>query len=371
MGTPLNGTPPDSIDASQPGFYKKKDDVDPVFFPGSKRKSKKGRGERKMSLKKGLSHCPETFQQFAKLKLSPPSSLQEVNTAVELIKTKLKLFERLASEESAERVAGSAEPAAVSDSCGPDPNHPVIMIDAVDDDDDAQPPPPPSSLVAAYDRQQLKLDLSPPPTGSAGQLNGDVGDAEGDRQQLALDLAPSAGSAGQLNVECSQLGSQLTLATERPADATTLTSALALDLKESLARLALGAQNGDGEAPTTDEDLPVIVLKSPPTSSEKDVNPVEAVQPGDDEEDRTADTTDSRVPSISPLQLPDIPRVVVDTTDTVTDATKDVLGNGVVKEALLVGQELVAPDKGACTNGLHAEPDHEGLGHTEAGSEGL
>ena len=344
MGTPLNGTPPDSIDASQPGFYKKKDDVDPVFFPGSKRKSKKGRGERKMSLKKGLSHCPETFQQFAKLKLSPPSSLQEVNTAVELIKTKLKLFERLASEESAERVAGSAEPAAVSDSCVPDPNHPVIMIDAVDDDDAQPPPPPPSSLVAAYDRQQLKLDLSPPPTGSAGQLN----------------------------VDSSQLGSQLTLATERPADATTLTSALALDLKESLARLALGAQNGDGEAPTNDEDLSVKVLKPPSTSSEKKVNPVEAVQSGDDGEDRTADTTDSRVPSISPLQLPDIPRVVVDTTDTVTDATKDVLGNGgVVKEALLVGQELVAPDKGACTNGLHAEPDHEGLGHTEAGSEGL
>merc|ERR1712240_704533 len=71
--TPISGSPPVSIDEDKPGFYKKKDDSE-IFFAGSRRKSKKCRSERRLSLKKGLNHNPEIFQQFSSLGLSAPSN---------------------------------------------------------------------------------------------------------------------------------------------------------------------------------------------------------------------------------------------------------------------------------------------------------
>ena len=56
-----------------------------------------------MSLKKSLSHNTETFRQFGLVKLAPPSSLGEVNTVMELLRAKLKLYRNLGEEERMKR----------------------------------------------------------------------------------------------------------------------------------------------------------------------------------------------------------------------------------------------------------------------------
>ena len=120
VGTPVNGTPPSSFDAGQsPGFYKKKDETEINFFPGSKKKSKKVKSERKMSMNKSLSHNTETFRQFGLVKLDPPSCLAEVKTLIELLRAKLKLFKKLGDEEKMKR----------EDICEPsNPEVPTLLI---------------------------------------------------------------------------------------------------------------------------------------------------------------------------------------------------------------------------------------------------
>lgn len=56
-----------------------------------------------MSLKKPLSHNTETFRQFGLVKLAPPANLGEVNTVMELLRAKLKLYRNLGEEERMRR----------------------------------------------------------------------------------------------------------------------------------------------------------------------------------------------------------------------------------------------------------------------------
>lgn len=95
--TPISGSPPVSIDADKPGFYKKKDDTE-IFFAGSRKKNKKGRSERRMSLKKGLTHTTETFLQFASLDLVPPPSTASVGEVTKQLREKLNKLEVQAAE---------------------------------------------------------------------------------------------------------------------------------------------------------------------------------------------------------------------------------------------------------------------------------
>eukprot|EP00092_Neocalanus_flemingeri_P023675 GFUD01025677.1.p1 GENE.GFUD01025677.1~~GFUD01025677.1.p1 ORF type:complete len:631 (+),score=206.98 GFUD01025677.1:45-1937(+) len=95
--TPLSGSPPISIDAEKPGFYKKKDDTE-MFFAGSRKKNKKCRSERRMSLKKGLTHNPEIFIQFSSLGLTPPPSMANVGEVMKQLREKLNLLEVQAAE---------------------------------------------------------------------------------------------------------------------------------------------------------------------------------------------------------------------------------------------------------------------------------
>ncbi len=115
--TPLNGTPPGSLEAAVPGFYKKKEDDEPVFFPGSSKKksSKKGSGgggrtaggDRRLSLRKSLSHSPEIFGQFARLSLAPPANLAELDSVLEQLRARHKLYQRLAEQELNSRLGGA------------------------------------------------------------------------------------------------------------------------------------------------------------------------------------------------------------------------------------------------------------------------
>jgi hypothetical protein len=112
--TPLNGTPPGSLEAAVPGFYKKKEDEEPVFFPGSSKKksSKKGgggrtAGDRRLSLRKSLSHSPEIFGQFARLSLAPPANLAELDSVLEQLQARHKLYQRLAEQELNNRLGGA------------------------------------------------------------------------------------------------------------------------------------------------------------------------------------------------------------------------------------------------------------------------
>ena len=90
----LVGSPPVSLDADSPGYYKKKDqNNENIFFAGSQKTKKRNRNERRLSFKKGLNHNPETFKQFASLGLEPPASAATVE------KTKMKLEEKLRSFE--------------------------------------------------------------------------------------------------------------------------------------------------------------------------------------------------------------------------------------------------------------------------------
>jgi hypothetical protein len=118
--TPLNGTPPGSLEAPVPGFYKKKEDEEPVFFPGSSKKksSKKGGGggrnvgdHRRLSLRKSLSHSPEIFGQFARLSLAPPANLAELDSVLEQLRARHKLYQRLAEQELNSRLGGAQRPA--------------------------------------------------------------------------------------------------------------------------------------------------------------------------------------------------------------------------------------------------------------------
>jgi len=95
--TPISGSPPVSIDADKPGFYKKKDDTE-IFFAGSRRKSKKGRAERRMSLKKGLNHNPDIFLQFSKLGLSAPSNIASLGEVARQLRERLNQLEIQAAE---------------------------------------------------------------------------------------------------------------------------------------------------------------------------------------------------------------------------------------------------------------------------------
>jgi len=95
--TPISGSPPVSIDEDKPGFYKKKDDSE-IFFAGSRRKSKKCRSERRLSLKKGLNHNPEIFQQFSSLGLSAPSNISTVSEVATQLREKLNQLEIQAAE---------------------------------------------------------------------------------------------------------------------------------------------------------------------------------------------------------------------------------------------------------------------------------
>ena len=91
------GSPPASIDEDKPGFYKKKEENE-IFFAGSRRKSKKGRSERRFSLKKGLNHNPEIFQQFSTLGLLAPSSMATVGEVAKQLREKLNQLEIQAAE---------------------------------------------------------------------------------------------------------------------------------------------------------------------------------------------------------------------------------------------------------------------------------
>ena len=93
----LVGSPPVSIDEDKPGFYKKKDDSE-IFYAGSRRKSKKCRSERRLSLKKGLNHNPEIFQQFSSLGLSAPSNMATVGEVAMQLREKLNQLEIQAAE---------------------------------------------------------------------------------------------------------------------------------------------------------------------------------------------------------------------------------------------------------------------------------
>jgi len=95
--TPISGSPPVSIDEDKPGFYKKKDDSE-IFYAGSRRKNKKCRSERRLSLKKGLNHNPEIFQQFSSLGLSAPSNMATVGEVAMQLREKLNQLEIQAAE---------------------------------------------------------------------------------------------------------------------------------------------------------------------------------------------------------------------------------------------------------------------------------
>ena len=146
--TPMSGSPPDSIDADKPGYYKKKEDHD-VFFAGSKKKNKKNRNERRPSFKKCLNHNRETYLQFSSVGLEPPTSFFNIPEVIQLLREKLQKFELQAAEIKAARNKGSdtAESEEV----------PTITIEvpevlqktpAENDQEDTK-----------VDRQKLKLDL--------------------------------------------------------------------------------------------------------------------------------------------------------------------------------------------------------------------
>ena len=83
------GSPPTSIDADRPGYFKKKEESENIFFAGSKKSKKRNRNERRLSFKKGLFHNPETFKQFASLGLDPPSSIANSEEIIQKLRNKL------------------------------------------------------------------------------------------------------------------------------------------------------------------------------------------------------------------------------------------------------------------------------------------
>jgi len=98
-GTPVNGSPPSSLDAWQPGFYRRKNDQ--VFHAGAAtKKKKKQRSERKSSLRKVLAHNPETFQQFLSVGLQPPANVNDVGVVLKLLTDKLDIYQQKQSLQS-------------------------------------------------------------------------------------------------------------------------------------------------------------------------------------------------------------------------------------------------------------------------------
>ena len=95
--TPLSGSPPASIEADKPGYFKKKEDCD-VFFAGSKKKTKKNRNERRPSFKKCLNHNRDTYLQFSSLGLEPPSSFLTIPDVIQKLRDKLVNFEMQAAD---------------------------------------------------------------------------------------------------------------------------------------------------------------------------------------------------------------------------------------------------------------------------------
>ncbi len=141
--TPLNGTPPGSLEAAVPGFYKKKEDDEPVFFPGSSKKksSKKGGGggrnagdHRRLSLRKSLSHSPEIFSQFARLSLAPPANLAELDSVLEQLRARQKLYQRLAEQELNSRLGGAQRATNI--------DIPAIVVEATANNISLEEPPP-------------------------------------------------------------------------------------------------------------------------------------------------------------------------------------------------------------------------------------
>ena len=100
--TPMSGSPPDSIDAEKPGYYKKKEDHD-VFFAGSKKKTKKNRNERRPSFKKCLNHNRETYLQFSSVGVEPPTSFVNIPEVIQQLRDKLQKFELQAADIKAAR----------------------------------------------------------------------------------------------------------------------------------------------------------------------------------------------------------------------------------------------------------------------------
>ena len=91
------GSPPISIEAEQPGYYKKKVDNED-FCVASKKKLQKGRLERRVSLKKSLHHNPEIFVQFSSLGLSAPTTLACSGEVTKKLREKLNELELKATE---------------------------------------------------------------------------------------------------------------------------------------------------------------------------------------------------------------------------------------------------------------------------------
>ena len=100
--TPMSGSPPDSIDADKPGYYKKKEEQD-VFFAGSKKKNKKNRNERRPSFKKCLNHNRETYLQFSSIGVEPPTSFVHIPEVIQQLRNKLQKFELQAADIKAAR----------------------------------------------------------------------------------------------------------------------------------------------------------------------------------------------------------------------------------------------------------------------------
>lgn len=131
--TPLNGTPPGSLEAAVPGFYKKKDDEEPVFFPGKKKAAKKGTrsGDRKLSVRKSLTHSPEIFSQFARLQLEPPATQGELASVLEQLRARFKLYQRLAQQELLARAEPLLDAQAAQDTTLPNCSAiPSIVVEA-------------------------------------------------------------------------------------------------------------------------------------------------------------------------------------------------------------------------------------------------
>ena len=158
--TPMSDSPPVSLDADKPGFYKKKDDD--VFFAGAKKTKKRNRSERRLSFKKGLNHNPETFKQFASLGLEPPSSLAQIEETIVKLKEKLNTFELKAAEIKLARLGihenGNHENnsnSGVPDIVVNDGDLPKFVIDTIDEVDKNSISP-----TGSLKREHLKLDLN-------------------------------------------------------------------------------------------------------------------------------------------------------------------------------------------------------------------
>ena len=146
--TPMSGSPPASIDADKPGYFKKKDDTD-VFFVGSKKKNKKNRNERRPSFKKCLNHNRDTYLQFSSLGLEPPTSFVNIPEVIQQLRDKLNNLEieaaniKIARSKASDEVNNDAVPKVTIDV-------PEVVIRTPEQNEDED---------IKSNRQKLKLDL--------------------------------------------------------------------------------------------------------------------------------------------------------------------------------------------------------------------